>query len=212
MGDAPHSREIRVDPRTIDLKRQGVRKHRRHILFERLSRPMHGRHDRGLKIIRQRHSKHINPLKRSVPIVAAPSARTTWPKPQIQHFRWYGPSRLVSMPERRHRRRSGFGLADDIASRDRRSRAGSGCSLAEGLPCVVLVVLTLLVLSHRPSQAHWRSDDEKRLLQAELEAAQARQAHSFKAVLRNPKSICSLVHTFASSLRLMRSASGCRLS
>ncbi len=59
--------------------------------------------------------------------------------------------------------------------------------LAEGLPCVVLGVLTLFVLSDRPSQARWLSDDEKRLLQAELETAQTGQAHSFKAVLHNPK-------------------------
>ncbi|WP_442808334.1 MFS transporter [Trinickia soli] len=59
--------------------------------------------------------------------------------------------------------------------------------LVEGVPCVALGVLTLYVLSDRPSQAGWLSDEEKRLLQAELDTAHSREGHSFKAVLRNPK-------------------------
>ena len=58
--------------------------------------------------------------------------------------------------------------------------------LAEGLPCIVLGVLTLFVLSDRPAQANWLSDDEKRLIGAELATASG-GSHSFKAVLRNPK-------------------------
>ncbi|HXZ07061.1 MAG TPA: MFS transporter [Paraburkholderia sp.] len=59
--------------------------------------------------------------------------------------------------------------------------------LAEGLPCVVLGVVTLFVLSDRPSQANWLTDDQKRLLEAELATTTAAVDHSFKAVLRNPK-------------------------
>ncbi|HEX7910549.1 MAG TPA: MFS transporter [Paraburkholderia sp.] len=58
--------------------------------------------------------------------------------------------------------------------------------LVEGLPCIVMGVLTLFVISDRPAQANWLSDGEKRLLAAELGSASA-QHHSFKAVLRNPK-------------------------
>lgn len=58
--------------------------------------------------------------------------------------------------------------------------------LVEGLPCIVMGVLTLFVLPDRPAQANWLSDGEKRLLAAELGSACARH-HSFSAILRNPK-------------------------
>lgn len=59
--------------------------------------------------------------------------------------------------------------------------------LVEGLPCIVLGALSLVVLSDRPEQARWLSDDEKRLLEAELATGPTGKDHSFKAVLRNPK-------------------------
>jgi MFS family permease len=58
--------------------------------------------------------------------------------------------------------------------------------LVEGLPCVALGLLTLRVLSDRPADARWLSDDEKLLLQSETAPAQHR-AHSFKDVLRSPR-------------------------
>jgi sugar phosphate permease len=58
--------------------------------------------------------------------------------------------------------------------------------LVEGLPCVALGLLTLRVLSDRPADASWLSDDEKRLLHSETTPAQHR-AHSFKDVLRSPR-------------------------
>lgn len=58
--------------------------------------------------------------------------------------------------------------------------------LVEGLPCIVMGVLTLFVISDRPAQANWLSDGQKRLIAAELGTASAGH-HSFKAVLRNPK-------------------------
>ncbi len=58
--------------------------------------------------------------------------------------------------------------------------------LAEGLPCIVLGILTLFLLSNRPAEARWLSDDEKRLLESEIGVASARD-HSFAAVARNPK-------------------------
>ncbi|MFM0649820.1 MFS transporter [Paraburkholderia bryophila] len=58
--------------------------------------------------------------------------------------------------------------------------------LAEGLPCIVMGVLTLFVLSDRPADARWLSDDEKRLLAAELGPVPEGR-HSFRDVARNPK-------------------------
>lgn len=58
--------------------------------------------------------------------------------------------------------------------------------LVEGLPCIVLGILTLFVLSNRPADADWLSAEEKRLLERETVSAAARD-HSFKAVARNPR-------------------------
>ncbi|MFM0339396.1 MFS transporter [Paraburkholderia fungorum] len=58
--------------------------------------------------------------------------------------------------------------------------------LAEGLPCIVLGILTLFLLSNRPADARWLTDDEKRLLESEIGVASARD-HSFAAVARNPR-------------------------
>lgn len=58
--------------------------------------------------------------------------------------------------------------------------------LIEGLPCVLLGILTFFVLADRPAEASWLSAEEKQLLQAEL-GTSAGQVHSFRAVLRDPK-------------------------
>jgi sugar phosphate permease len=58
--------------------------------------------------------------------------------------------------------------------------------LVEGLPCIILGILTLFVLSNRPADADWLSAEEKRLLERETGSAAARD-HSFKAVARNPR-------------------------
>jgi sugar phosphate permease len=58
--------------------------------------------------------------------------------------------------------------------------------LVEGLPCIVLGVVTLFVLSNRPADARWLSADEKQLLESETGAAHAHN-HSFKAVARDPR-------------------------
>lgn len=58
--------------------------------------------------------------------------------------------------------------------------------LVEGLPCIVLGLVTLRVLSDRPADAQWLNDDEKRLLERET-APTAHRADSFKAVLKSPR-------------------------
>jgi sugar phosphate permease len=58
--------------------------------------------------------------------------------------------------------------------------------LAEGLPCIVLGVLTLFLLSDRPADAAWLDAQEKRLLESELQTSHARD-HSFKAVARDAR-------------------------
>ncbi|MBP0593327.1 MFS transporter [Paraburkholderia sp. LEh10] len=58
--------------------------------------------------------------------------------------------------------------------------------LVEGLPCIVLGVLTLFVLSNRPADARWLSADEKQLLETETGVSEAHNP-SFKAVARDPR-------------------------
>ncbi|WP_367188782.1 MFS transporter [Burkholderia sp. Ed8] len=58
--------------------------------------------------------------------------------------------------------------------------------VVEGLPCVLFGVLALKVLSDRPADAKWLTDDEKRLLAAELHATDAGH-HSFGQVVRDPR-------------------------
>ena len=58
--------------------------------------------------------------------------------------------------------------------------------LVEGLPCIVLGVLTLMLLSDRPADAKWLSVDEKRLIERELGPV-AMHSHSFSAVARDPR-------------------------
>ncbi|AOR71112.1 MFS transporter [Burkholderia stabilis] len=58
--------------------------------------------------------------------------------------------------------------------------------VVEGLPCVLLGVLALKVLSDRPADAKWLTDDERRMLAAELHTPGAGH-HSFGQVLRDPR-------------------------
>jgi sugar phosphate permease len=58
--------------------------------------------------------------------------------------------------------------------------------LVEGLPCIALGLLTLRVLSDRPADARWLSDDEKRLLDRET-APSLHRADSFREVLKSPR-------------------------
>ncbi|MHA3903344.1 MFS transporter [Castellaniella sp. WN] len=57
--------------------------------------------------------------------------------------------------------------------------------LVEGLPCVLLGLLTLRVLADRPADAKWLTDGEKRMIAAELRTPDANQ-HSFGRVVRDP--------------------------
>ncbi|KFG94114.1 major facilitator transporter [Burkholderia paludis] len=58
--------------------------------------------------------------------------------------------------------------------------------VVEGLPCVLLGALALRVLSDRPADAKWLTDDEKRMLAAELHTRGAGH-HSFGQVARDPR-------------------------
>ncbi len=58
--------------------------------------------------------------------------------------------------------------------------------LAEGLPCVLLGLLSLRVLSDRPADAAWLNTEEKALLEQELAHASPRH-HAFSQVLRDPR-------------------------
>ncbi|AWY39670.1 MFS transporter [Pseudomonas putida] len=58
--------------------------------------------------------------------------------------------------------------------------------LIEGLPCVFLGILMYFVLANRPAEARWLNAEEKQLLAAELGPSTG-HTHSFKAVLRDPK-------------------------
>ncbi|BDB24239.1 MFS transporter [Cupriavidus sp. TA19] len=58
--------------------------------------------------------------------------------------------------------------------------------LVEGLPCVLLGILALRLVPDRPAQAAWLSDQERRLLEAELGHAAAHK-HSFRAVAKDAR-------------------------
>jgi sugar phosphate permease len=58
--------------------------------------------------------------------------------------------------------------------------------LVEGLPSIALGLLTLRVLSDRPADARWLSEDERLLLERET-APGGHRANSFREVLRNPR-------------------------
>lgn len=62
--------------------------------------------------------------------------------------------------------------------------------LIEGIPSVLAGVVTLFYLTDKPQKANWLSDEEKRMVLADLEAdhgAQGHRDHSMMAALRNPK-------------------------
>lgn len=56
--------------------------------------------------------------------------------------------------------------------------------VVEGLPCVLLGLLALRVLTDHPNDANWLTDDEKRLLAQAVEAHPVRE-HSFASVVRD---------------------------
>lgn len=57
--------------------------------------------------------------------------------------------------------------------------------LIEGLPCVLLGLLTLRVLADRPSEANWLTEREKRMLAEALHTPGAAQ-HSFAQIAKDP--------------------------
>jgi len=61
---------------------------------------------------------------------------------------------------------------------------GAGCLLSEGIPSVILGVVTVFYLTDRPHQAKWLPDDEREWLTGELEKEkQAKlKAHSFRVL------------------------------
>jgi len=56
----------------------------------------------------------------------------------------------------------------------------------EGLPCVVLGLLSLVVLSDRPSDAKWLSLEEQNVLATQL-ASPSQRHHAFSTVARDPR-------------------------
>ncbi|WP_158907071.1 MFS transporter [Burkholderia sp. L27(2015)] len=58
--------------------------------------------------------------------------------------------------------------------------------LAEGLPCVILGFLSLVVLSDRPAEAKWLNAEERALIEAELSVPSQRH-HVFSQVVRDPR-------------------------
>src|SRR5215210_6641284 len=62
--------------------------------------------------------------------------------------------------------------------------------LLEGIPSVIAGIVTLLYLTDKPEKAHWLTEDEKRLIQEDLErdrAALGSREHRIMAALRDPK-------------------------
>jgi len=57
--------------------------------------------------------------------------------------------------------------------------------LVEGLPCVVLGLLALKLVPNKPSEATWLTDQERRMLEADLGHVGAAHSHSFRAVARD---------------------------
>ncbi|MGO4303740.1 MFS transporter [Cupriavidus sp. RAF12] len=58
--------------------------------------------------------------------------------------------------------------------------------LIEGLPCVLLGILALFLVPDRPADATWLTNQERRLLEADLGVSVAHK-HSFAAVAKDPK-------------------------
>ncbi len=62
--------------------------------------------------------------------------------------------------------------------------------LLEGIPSVLAGVVTMFYLTNKPQEAKWLSDEEKRLVLADLErdhGSLGEREHSFLGALRNPK-------------------------
>lgn len=59
--------------------------------------------------------------------------------------------------------------------------------LVEGLPCVLLGLLALKLVPNKPSEATWLTDQERRILEADLGHAGAAHSHSFRAVARDTR-------------------------
>lgn len=59
--------------------------------------------------------------------------------------------------------------------------------LVEGLPCVLLGLLALKLVPNKPSEATWLTDQERRILEADLGHAGAPHSHSFRAVARDKR-------------------------
>jgi MFS family permease len=62
--------------------------------------------------------------------------------------------------------------------------------LLEGIPSVLAGVVTMFYLTNKPQEAKWLSEEEKRLVLADLErdhGSLGEREHSFMAALRNPK-------------------------
>jgi nitrate/nitrite transporter NarK len=61
--------------------------------------------------------------------------------------------------------------------------------LVEGLPCIALGALVWFVLADRPSDARWLTQDEQRVVEAEVDAHASSEhlIESFREVLRNPR-------------------------
>lgn len=57
----------------------------------------------------------------------------------------------------------------------------------EGAPAVLLAILLPMFLHDRPEHVRWLSDEEKRLLQADLDGEVVRQHHTFAVALREPR-------------------------
>ena len=62
--------------------------------------------------------------------------------------------------------------------------------LLEGIPSIIAGIVTLLYLTDKPEKAHWLTEDEKRLIQEDLErdrAALGSREHRIMVALRDPK-------------------------
>jgi D-galactonate transporter len=69
--------------------------------------------------------------------------------------------------------------------------------LLEGLPTILLGVVVLLLLDNRIEDAKWLSNDEKRLLRANVDAEAGQAEHNFLAALRQPgTALLALIYMF----------------
>jgi len=62
--------------------------------------------------------------------------------------------------------------------------------LLEGIPSIIAGIVTLLYLTDKPEKAHWLTEEEKRLIQADLErdrAALGSREHRIMVALRDPR-------------------------